>query len=412
MEGHERARKGLCLICFDKGQRVIEPGSKYEALINEFVIDGYWSTEPRLPCGLCHSCRKKLESFSKGVFDANLPEFPDYSSMRFFRFRIDQSKSLDNVCGCMICAQFKTNKYTRRPITKRRPGQLKFPKLPTTSNDTPEKAISVCLHCFGQIFKSEPHLCDKKAAASNICKLVPPMVLQKTTSQVLADLSDKKGLVSLSTGGRKVTYQKASLEKKPTIVSTSTIRNIAQSADLSQNQALKIVKGLRKDVKVEPNVRQHLSTVIKRHAEFFRVDEVETKDGTLPVAFCHDIKSFLETIVANRGVEWRDLIYRISIDEGRDHLKVSGSLIFKDSSMEITGSKSTSVRMMHLLALSPMKESYENIKILLEKLELEKIPGELDYTFSQDLKCFNIMLGLGNHRSKFSCMFCHWETDS
>lgn len=55
-----------------------------------------------------------------------------------------------------------------------------------------------------------------------------------------------------------------------------------------------------------------------------------------------------------------------------------------------------------LAAVEGIKETYDNVKILWEKLGI----NELDMTVSCDLKLANIVLGLGSHGSAFPCHYC------
>ena len=74
--------------------------------------------------------------------------------------------------------------------------------------------------------------------------------------------------------------------------------------------------------------------------------------------------------------------------------------------MEKDRFKSSSVKRTVILAIAPVKENYESIRILLQKLELDV---DFEEFMSQDLKCYNIVCGLGNHRSTRPCIFCTWK---
>lgn len=231
MESHEKSRRGLCLICAGKAKLVIERGSKYEQLVNAVVIDGYWASEYRLPCGLCHSCRKKLEEFGKGIFTSILLEYPDFSAMRTFSFRIQQATSViegqEKICPCVICARYKicATKKWMATSTKLKRGQ--HHNSATDAKDATPKAKSICVKCFGRIFEFVTHNCNTKTAVNNIQTLVPSMLLQKTASRLLTDLTDSDGRVILSTGGRKVAYRKVSPTSsfpKPSVVPATAIR--------------------------------------------------------------------------------------------------------------------------------------------------------------------------------------------
>ncbi|TRY68557.1 hypothetical protein TCAL_16539 [Tigriopus californicus] len=134
--------------------------------------------------------------------------------------------------------------------------------------------------------------------------------------------------------------------------------------------------------------------------DFFKLDHDKTEKGVSPTAYCHDIKEFLDSILIDRGVAYHDGEYRASIDEGKDH-RTCSCFIFKDSTFKFNVVNSTGVRMMHILAISPIKESYEAILSMLEKVDFHHfVPHDLEYFLSQDLKCLNMI-----------SLFL-WETDS
>ena len=60
-----------------------------------------------------------------------------------------------------------------------------------------------------------------------------------------------------------------------------------------------------------------------------------------------------------------------------------------------------------MLACSPIKETYNNVKDLLKLLSFNE--WKFPYKFTADLSCINKLCGLGNHRSLFPCYLCLWS---
>ena len=60
-----------------------------------------------------------------------------------------------------------------------------------------------------------------------------------------------------------------------------------------------------------------------------------------------------------------------------------------------------------LLACAPVKETYENILIMLKKLCFET--WDFEYKFIADLCAINKLCGIGNHCSSFPCYICIWQ---
>ena len=64
------------------------------------------------------------------------------------------------------------------------------------------------------------------------------------------------------------------------------------------------------------------------------------------------------------------------------------------------------------MAISHTKVCFFAIAQLLRKLKWEDVGVEIKSLYFKDLNCFNLVLGLGSHRSSKPCMFCLWECGS
>ena len=61
-----------------------------------------------------------------------------------------------------------------------------------------------------------------------------------------------------------------------------------------------------------------------------------------------------------------------------------------------------------LLGIVPnIQENYDNCAVIFKSIELRNI----QFTLSADLKLLNLILGLQNHTSKYSCCFCNKSSD-
>ena len=97
-------------------------------------------------------------------------------------------------------------------------------------------------------------------------------------------------------------------------------------------------------------------------------------------------------------------VLRISIDSGGDSLKVLGSIFHLDEKPEQPGALLTGVNKVILLAyVEDLQESWVNLRILLELLQLHKVK----YHLAADLKLINIVLGISSHTGKFACFSCY-----
>lgn len=135
----------------------------------------------------------------------------------------------------------------------------------------------------------------------------------------------------------------------------------------------------------------------------------------MPMVYCNNTEALLHRVMDARQNDIGDTFLRLSIDEGRSFLKVSASLVNMNSEKEQASSlfKSSGVKKTFILAISPtVKENFQSIDILLNILHLDKLSSNIKCLFAMDLKCCNLVLGLGAHRSTYPCLFCHWKSSS
>jgi hypothetical protein len=68
------------------------------------------------------------------------------------------------------------------------------------------------------------------------------------------------------------------------------------------------------------------------------------------------------------------------------------------------------VKKIFILAIAPCKETYDNVKLLIEKICLQHF--EKDWKLAADLKFINTFCGIGPHSSSFPCYLCTWKNNS
>lgn len=277
----------------------------------------------------------------------------------------------------------------------------------------------MCLTCLEPLYKSKQHTCvskSRRAAAKNLQQNVRSQILESCAANILStkkspgidvelDLGWKKSMtVSIPSPGRKPS------QRKKQTVSLATIQRAKLVSGVSQNQMMKIVREVSQDVKMETQIRKKLELANDLFKNCFASSIEETQDGSkVPVVFCTDLPKLIDIILSNRSASVRDTLLRISIDEGRGFLKVTGSLIYKTEEQDGQIFKSTGVKRVFILAIAAVKEDYSTVAMLLSKLDWNSLPPGLPYFFAQDLKMCNIVLGLGNHKSTFPCLFCLWK---
>lgn len=257
----------------------------------------------------------------------------------------------------------------------------------------------------------------KKIVPSESLEVVAAAVIrEKATASTSTSTTDP---VSLKTMGRptKVLKVERSVTRKlkkaeSSIISHEQVDNARMRANLSQRQTETILNEFRSTVQVEGYVSEHMKDMNKTYSDYFSVC-VEEFDGVkVPMVFCNDTVGFFNKIVESRGGTFGDFILRLNIDDGQSFLKLSAALVYRQKDEEKGRFLSTGVKRTFLLAVAPVKETYSNIRRLLEKINLDLLPDELEELYCQDLKACNVTLGLGSHRSKRPCLYCLWKVDS
>ena len=132
------------------------------------------------------------------------------------------------------------------------------------------------------------------------------------------------------------------------------------------------------------------------------------------MVFCQDITEFVQKVQKLRGFpSLENVLYKIYIDEGQGKLMVSLSIIewmCPESEREKGTFKSSGVKKIFLLACAPCKDAYNNARLLLSKIQLQKFPYH--WKLCSDLKFINEFCGIGPHSSSFPCYICTWKRGS
>lgn len=412
LDRHRRARAGLCLICLDKSFTPI-PNSRFVPLVENFIVSSYQPADERLPSGLCSSCSKKLLAYEQNDFSQVLPEFPDYSAMKSFRPVRGDS------CSCFLCSRHRVVglKSSRKKSKKLQNGK-QFCKQTTddAENSNPGAGL-FCMKCFTLLYHGARHPCNLESQRENVKRLLPKKSLEILASDVLQEKQQNGESLSLATRGSPMSLVKndkkyrSLVEKSQQKLTLETLHRAKAATGVSDNIMKKFVRELRSDVKVESGLSESLIKANQKFTSLFEAGEEKSPGNghVIPFVCCKNVRSFLFSIMDGRATNPGDTILRLSVDEGRGFLKVSASLVFRDPSMETDRFKSSSVKRCFILAISPVKESYMSIKLLLTKLELDLLPEDLEDIFASDLKCLNIVCGLGNHRSMWPCIYCYWK---
>lgn len=197
--------------------------------------------------------------------------------------------------------------------------------------------------------------------------------------------------------------------KRSGVISHSTFQRALTKSDCSQRQMLSIAQELRKDVKVEPYLGRAFAEANQRFADLFITEDVTAPgdNTTVPLVYCSDVETLVARVLNKRGIGSTGAFLRMSIDEGQSFLKVTVSIINEESGND-HNYKASGARRTMILAITPLKETYDSVALVMSKLQIDQLSPELKVIFSQDLKMFNLALGIGTHTSSFPCHLCLW----
>ena len=96
------------------------------------------------------------------------------------------------------------------------------------------------------------------------------------------------------------------------------------------------------------------------------------------------------------------------MDGGGGFLKIIVNIFSPDEisdSGDFRYSNSGVQKSQFLAIVQDVPENYENLRLILEYLNLD----DVSYSLAFDLKLANILLGISSHGGKFACMYCEGE---
>ena len=142
-----------------------------------------------------------------------------------------------------------------------------------------------------------------------------------------------------------------------------------------------------------------------------RKKKVKIVQEQVDVTIAKDSKVLIEKIAEARGLNLESVKSRVVIDGGQGSLKVVVSIFDENVDPEVSfasqeGSKEKlrgSNGLIFLAEVEGGQERHANLRLLLDRLQIERIPG---LVLVGDLCVKNAYLGISKHGGKFSCYVC------
>ena len=448
---HEQCRKDMCAACGGKAGK----NNVSEAVGNKIRkwAQPSWSSDViSYPTGICEPCRRALTDCEKMQSD-DLPDRPGLTS-RWRNFKLEQIEvprgQLASSCSCPICFARKFNPISKMGAKVVAEKKQVMPKGQGEAHGITESKNTSCPHCFqATTGRGIPHVCNNASRKKNLSEIVMKegVGAEQIVSKVLKNIVKDKGLESCDelrlkqlTGGNDlpVTLGKRK-DLNQGVVDADIAAKIKKGLDLGKNETSKLLHILRKGkVKVESNLMDILEevgltledeyeSVKMKFEESVKVESEDDKKKSnkkskkhivkseVDVTIVKDIKGFVDKVIEARGLDQDNVKCRVVMDKGQGSLKIVLSVFDGDvdpdisfTSQEGKGEKLTgSNRLLVLAKVNGGQERYENVRLLLERLKLEKLPG---LVLVGDLSIVNVYSGISGHGGKFACYVCEGES--
>ena len=212
-------------------------------------------------------------------------------------------------------------------------------------------------------------------------------------------------------------------------LNANTFRRIEVEMDMARSSLLKLIKILRGEVGISSRVKEALKSWDRVGADQLSLERIQNFEQkiaarrggkgekgvpaheieiTRDAVVVKDVSKMVDWVVTERGMVKQQTVVRGSMDGGGGSLKILAS-IFQESELsraEQPGFLLTGVNRILLLAfVEDLQESWHNLRILLELVNLSSI----SYRLAADLKLINIVLGISSHSGKYACFICYGE---
>lgn len=330
------------------------------------------------------------------------------------------------------------------------------------SNVTPPPKI--CTICFAELFEDKVHLCNQNEAPKNVLTNIGSFP-EKTQDNILHKLLASKAKISnssanlrnvemtLKTGGRNARVVLNPVCKNPVFFSEDKLDNFVANTGLlliniivliikimivslgmTLNQMEKVTNFIRTTAgkkSVPPYYRHHaskkakvLEDVYQCGAYDFDVEKMPEKEKR-PVVYA-DADDLLNVVLEARN-QHGEIVIKLMADGGKGFFKISMTILPKDYSQETSDSDIEEIppkkkrttyeeggtlgkkanlngvnRLIMLCVVPNIKETYDNVKILWDLMNLNKIP----FKFVSDYKLLLIIIGQQTASSTYPCPFC------
>ena len=462
---HEENRRKVCAPCGRKIKFVnkrlsFQINDHQENLIKEKLCPQFDKSNSKYPRSICATCRTILCEHANGETKRQLPKMPNYGDLTL----PEETTNISKNCNCYICLTGRNNRHEsvmKGKGNKRKfIGQIdiglssafvieKFKQIslkPKTSSYN-----KVCGKCFQIIGKGKNHRCRSySTTAQNLIKNIGNKLPEKQQEKIASTLiknklqadnvkinNSKNIPLSLSTGGKNLRII-VKPDIKKIYFDEEKIYNYQVHTTSSLNQMKKFLNFLRTSSgknSVPKNMYQKMSdrgkilkNLYKNDNYDFEVEKSECKEKR-PVVWA-DAEELVEAVISERKITGRHVI-KVMADGGQGFFKICFTILpesylaeneytfpidleydgvpekkrklYSEGGSISCEAKLTSVKKVILLCIVPqIKESYDNVKLLFDLVQINRI----SFKFASDFKLLLIVNGQQTATSTCPCPYC------
>ena len=265
MASHSQHRLAVCCSCQKPGcKRKLTPSLLDAA--KKFLYEDFDLANPKLPIGICDSCRGKL------MRKKDPETHPNYIQW------LADSNFDQNPCNCYICFFARSKKYIKgKPKEK-----------------PPLSQITICTTCFCKLSTGIPHDCFLSNRVSNLLSFIPPKVVQQlASSTILKDYDSNNNtenepikLCRVENGPRLRVYLHKRKRKKRSKfqVSHVDLDRLKVKLKLSKTKAKVLAQGFRhvsgSRKAVAPGYKEHLVLKSREQEQYLTINPISVKKTT------------------------------------------------------------------------------------------------------------------------------------
>ena len=447
-KSHEENLKTVCCVCGRKSNRFQNVTQNLAEKVRHFQpsYDRHGGVHPT---AICDSCRKAVGSVGgekdpkKETYD-KVPSLLDYSAIK----PPGVTTRGNSDCSCSFCAigglrsqdEKKHNKQISNPVG-RPAGEVE-----KETDATPNLNISIktCDYCKAEIRQGVKHVCNQterrrnladqlKTASRGTLETVAGAALKEVEKRQQQDQElaspdgshSKDREISLQSrfGGASPMLVTIGGKRKQNQLTTDDLLNMRKLLGLSSVKTKELAHlirvGQNNRKAVQPGLSEALVKSNNLLDDLFTSEEihVENKKGEMEkktLIYCNDVCTLVIRLLEHRELDESNIDIKYGLDGGQGSLKVTLSIMEKDEIVKtgrqtyaegVGAKKNTSGSTYKLMVLAVMHdapETYETVKMMMDKLEFDNFPT----TITSDIKMLLLLIGKCGGNLTHGCVYC------